>query len=509
MPTMDRRHTPRTKLDQIAYINIEPDNGGIVLNVSGNGLGFHSMVPVERNGGLRLSLQEQNRRIDICGELVWTDKAQKIGGVRFTTLNAEARDQILDWTHKSDPVAGARFNLGSALLKALPRSDSPRFARSFSTALTWWKSGRRMKVSGFTRGLAAGFLLSLIAFSVVLFFYGHRREIGESLIRLGKGLAGSGDSGAAPRSTSPSQVTLTSPLVARAIIPTQAHSSSPKAASDNSSAHTDTKPVAQTPIPSQLQQATIPKRSNPGPEKADEANLSGARNPTSEPSLTMPAAPKLAGPVISPSPMAELPASIPKSEQLATSIHIEPAATLGLGLARVSPGSHVQMFFDLGRFKNESLAQRLSNELAQLGIHATITLRRRLWANSYQVLVGPYDNEVAEQQLNNQLLSHGYKPRPFERGSRDFVFRSKLTLDRSQLPTGEFTIAWESYITDAKVKFTQDGDLLAAVDGKWVKHAAKFSQNEYVYQVGATGSRPLLEVHFAGMDRALVFHNLH
>jgi len=77
MPTMDRRHTPRTKLDQIAYINIEPDNGGIVLNVSGNGLGFHSMVPVERNGGLRLSLQEQNRRIDICGELVWTDKAQK------------------------------------------------------------------------------------------------------------------------------------------------------------------------------------------------------------------------------------------------------------------------------------------------------------------------------------------------------------------------------------------------------------------------------------------------
>jgi len=91
---------------------------------------------------------------------------------------------------------------------------------------------------------------------------------------------------------------------------------------------------------------------------------------------------------------------------------------------------------------------------------------------------------------------------------RGFVFQSRLTIDGSQLPNGEFTIAWESYIADAKVKFTQDGDLLAAAAGKWVKRAAKFQQDEYVYQIQADGSRPLLEVHFAGMDRALVFRNL-
>jgi len=207
-------------------------------------------------------------------------------------------------------------------------------------------------------------------------------------------------------------------------------------------------------------------------------------------------------------PMAEPPASIPNPQQVTTSEHIEPVANPGLGIARMSQGSHVQMFFDLGRFKKEPLAQELSDQLAQLGIHATVVARRRLWANSYQVLVGPYDNEAAEQQLNNQLLSHGYKPRPFERGARDFAVRSRLTIDRSQLPTGDFTIAWESYIADAKVKFTQDGDLLASVDGKWVKHVAKFQQDEYVYQIQPDGSRPLLEVHFAGMDRALVFRNL-
>jgi hypothetical protein len=80
-----------------------------------------------------------------------------------------------------------------------------------------------------------------------------------------------------------------------------------------------------------------------------------------------------------------------------------------------------------------------------------------------------------------------------------------VTIDGSPLPTGNFTVAWESYIADAKVKFSQGNGLLAAADGKWVKHAAKFNQNEYVYQVQPDGSRPLLELHFGGMDRALVF----
>jgi PilZ domain/SPOR domain len=508
MPTMDRRHTPRTKLNQVAYIHIEPDNGGIVLNVSGKGLGFHSMVPVERNGALRLSLQEQNRRIDISGELVWTDKDQKIGGVQFSTLSAEARNQILDWTQKSDADGGSRYSLGSALLRALPRTDSPRFAGSFSSAVAWWKSGRGLKVTGFTRGLATGFLLSVIVFSAVFFFYGHRRVVGESLIRLGRRLTENGDSEASARTTNPLPIKVTPPVATRPIIPIEGHSSAVKVTTNRRPAHPDSKPVAQSPVLLPVRAPTSPDRSNPGLDKTHETSLSGASSPASEPSLPMPAAPKLASPVIALSPIPERPASIMKPEPMATSKHIEPAANPGLSLAQLRTGTKTQMFFDLGQFKNELLAQRLSNELAQLGVHATVVPRRRLWAYSYQVLVGPYDNEVAEQQLSYQLRSHGYKLRPFERGTRDFSFRSRVTIDRSPLPTGDFTIAWESYIADAKVKFTQGGDLLAAVDGKWVKHAAKFSQDEYVYQIQADGSRPLLEVHFEGMDRALVFRNL-
>ena len=91
MSATERRQVPRTKLEKLAYIHIEPDNGGIVLNVSDGGLAFHSMAPVEKNGQVLFSLKEQNRRIDVCGELVWTDEVQKIA--RFGDIEALAERQ--------------------------------------------------------------------------------------------------------------------------------------------------------------------------------------------------------------------------------------------------------------------------------------------------------------------------------------------------------------------------------------------------------------------------------
>ena len=46
----ERRQTPRTTLEKHAYINIEPNNGGIVLNASDEGLCFYSFDPVHKNG---------------------------------------------------------------------------------------------------------------------------------------------------------------------------------------------------------------------------------------------------------------------------------------------------------------------------------------------------------------------------------------------------------------------------------------------------------------------------
>src|SRR5580700_7832320 len=90
----ERRQTPRTTVGRLAYIDIEPDNGGSVLNVSEGGLCFDSIAPIQRNSTIRFWFSECNQRIEVQGTLAWTDDRRKTGGVRFATLSAEAREQI-------------------------------------------------------------------------------------------------------------------------------------------------------------------------------------------------------------------------------------------------------------------------------------------------------------------------------------------------------------------------------------------------------------------------------
>src|SRR5271157_5630799 len=93
----ERRQAARTTINSVVYINFDSNNGGIVLNVSEGGLCFHSVAPVQRNGKIRFWFSEQKQRIEADGELVWTDETQKTGGLRFTALPAEGREQIRNW----------------------------------------------------------------------------------------------------------------------------------------------------------------------------------------------------------------------------------------------------------------------------------------------------------------------------------------------------------------------------------------------------------------------------
>ena len=142
--------------------------------------------------------------------------------------------------------------------------------------------------------------------------------------------------------------------------------------------------------------------------------------------------------------------------------------------------------------------------VSRLGMRASIVQKRFLWRSSYQVLVGPYTDEDEAGRVGRELSAHGYKPRPFERGSRSFAFGSGVTLNGTELPVGDFTISWESYVNSAKVKFFQHDGLMASVEGHWVRQDRRYRHNEYVYVRFGNGPRTLVEVHFSGMDRALV-----
>jgi hypothetical protein len=125
--------------------------------------------------------------------------------------------------------------------------------------------------------------------------------------------------------------------------------------------------------------------------------------------------------------------------------------------------------------------------------------------NSYSVLVGPYGDDQNAEVARKDLLVHGFSPRAFERGSRDFRFPLVVTLNGTQVPVGDYTISWESYSPDAVVKFTRNYDVVVTADGKWMKSEVPYPLNAIVWRKGADGSQTLLEIRFGGMSRALVF----
>src|SRR5574340_81884 len=92
-----RRHLRRVP-ERFAFIQIERDEVGMVLNVSEGGLSFSSFAPVHDNGPVYFWFSFNLRdRIEAMGELAWTDLSRKVGGLKFTQLSERGRKQIREW----------------------------------------------------------------------------------------------------------------------------------------------------------------------------------------------------------------------------------------------------------------------------------------------------------------------------------------------------------------------------------------------------------------------------
>src|ERR1700720_1314211 len=98
----DRRQTPRTKLVEIAYIGMGPENGGLVLDVSDGGLSFHAVAPVQPAEKIKFLLSLRGHsRIEGAGEVVWTNPMGTVCGMKFTSLSVGALEYLNNWTNQS------------------------------------------------------------------------------------------------------------------------------------------------------------------------------------------------------------------------------------------------------------------------------------------------------------------------------------------------------------------------------------------------------------------------
>ena len=110
-----RRLSKERSRDRLAYISLQPDNGGIVLDVSEGGLSFCAAAPIEVEKLIRFRLSVKSTdRTESTGELVWNDKTRRSGGLRFIKLSDELHEQVRIWL-VPPPLVPPQSGVGAGL----------------------------------------------------------------------------------------------------------------------------------------------------------------------------------------------------------------------------------------------------------------------------------------------------------------------------------------------------------------------------------------------------------
>jgi PilZ domain/SPOR domain len=519
MNNLERRQTPRTPIAGHAYVNIEPNNGGMVLNVSDGGLCFHSFDPVQRNGKVRFWFAGKNRRIEADAALAWTDETHK-AGLRFTALPEEAREHIRKWMIQSATPLPAGEGSGSEGLpprpfrnlnnKQVAVSAPPLVPAPLAAVST--RSEVPTQASGFSRGLFTGILISAFVAGAFL-FQNYRREFGESLIRLGERFAAKPAAQTAVMPP-PTPLVTPGPPVSQVTLPAVASPSVPPSSKAmppaEKSAQRQEKPEPEPEVITR----TFVNPVKPSQPRLDPARPITGVSPTATGTLASKPPAASAAPAISTPPPASLSTPAPASgSNLAADRSsstpkfdaAKPPEVQAESTVAGNEASTSELYFDVGKFKNQSQAHIELDKLSQLGFPATAVQKGFLWTNSYHILVGPYSDEERAKATRQSLMSSGFKPRPFERGSRPFTLSSEVKVNGTRTPAGDYIISWESSLDDASVRLLHNDYPVATANGRWVKHDAKFPRDAYVYRHNPDGSRTLLELRFGGTRQSLVF----
>lgn len=485
MTSPERRKSPRIPVSRIAYINFEGHNGGIVLNVSHGGLCFHSIIPLPEDGTIRFWFSERGRRIEGESRTVWIDASQNRGGLCFTKLSEEAREQI--WNLATGPGTPS-----AAVPASVHQHGKPgRLHLRLPAPATVRRS--------FVRTFSGGLVLGIVITTLVAFVYTSQSKIGELLIRVGERLAAKPK--VLPQPTPPPNNAIPRSVAAQVTPP----SPQPGIPQTSTVSAKDAREPENTLLilPRPLRTTSSPQRVEP----RNPAELTAVLPPTPsgifEKALTSPSAIVVAPktPVLVPSPNGQANAPGPAPSRIEAKATVETATT-----PAVAPVLSDQMYFEVGKFKEQLWAKEQTERLAQLGFPASIVQKGRLWMNSFHVLVGPYPDSAEAETMHRNLLMRGFEAHPFERGARDFILPSRLTLQGADVPAGESSIHWESYANDVRVKFEQNYLLVATAKAKWIGVSGKHDRNATVYIQNRDGSRTLVELRFEGMSRSLVFH---
>src|SRR6202049_399057 len=95
---LERRQSPRKRFENLLYVEVEPGNGGMVLNLSEQGFGFRAVRRVRPKEEVKFAFNlDERRRLEGRGRLEWSDKEGRVAGVQFTDVSDEFLSEMRSW----------------------------------------------------------------------------------------------------------------------------------------------------------------------------------------------------------------------------------------------------------------------------------------------------------------------------------------------------------------------------------------------------------------------------
>jgi TonB family protein len=136
----DRRRHSR-QITSLNYIKLGETNGGILLDVSEDGLACTAAEPLvgEFIPRLRFQLAENAEWIEASGRIIWLNDSKKGAGIQFVSISDEDREQIRRWVSSKTPSeiqdsarAGRRSRKESEVMPfPAPRSDTRKIETQY------------------------------------------------------------------------------------------------------------------------------------------------------------------------------------------------------------------------------------------------------------------------------------------------------------------------------------------------------------------------------------------
>ena len=98
MTNLERRESPRKRFENLLYVEVEPGNGGMVLNLSERGFGFRAVKRVRPKTEVKFAFNlDEKRRVGGQGRIEWSDKEGRVAGVQFTDVSDEFLGEMRNW----------------------------------------------------------------------------------------------------------------------------------------------------------------------------------------------------------------------------------------------------------------------------------------------------------------------------------------------------------------------------------------------------------------------------